>query len=91
VKIFKQKSVASILFVTLYFIYKKMFADLRMFNNLLKLESTYFRTAHVPLLRTTWWRLYEGGGSQKFGRAMHLKIRTNVSAGIHPRFHKSAR
>jgi len=33
----------------------------------------------------------KAGVSQMFGRTMHLQIRTKVQAGIHPRFHKTAR
>jgi hypothetical protein len=33
----------------------------------------------------------KAGVSQMFGRAVHFQICTNVSAGIHPRFHKTAR
>ena len=33
----------------------------------------------------------KAGVSQRFGRAIHLQICTKVSAGIHPRFHKTAR
>jgi hypothetical protein len=29
--------------------------------------------------------------SQRLKQAMHLEIRTKVSAGVHPRFHKAAR
>jgi hypothetical protein len=59
--------------------------------NNFQLHLRRFTLGFVRHIRTTWWRLYEGGGSQMFGRVMHLQIRTKLSAGMHPRFHKTAR
>jgi hypothetical protein len=41
--------------------------------------------------RRTSQRLYEGGGSQMFGWAMHLHIHTSLSAELHPRLRETAR
>ena len=51
--------------------------------------SVYLITARH--IRLTCWRLHAGGGSQRFGRAMYLQIRTKLSAGIHPRLRETAR
>ena len=42
-------------------------------------------------LRAMWWWLCEGGGSQMFGQATHLKISTKVRADMHPRSCETAR